>query len=186
LASDVAISEFVDTTAEGGATYNYVVTAVDFIGQESECSNEASATPSAEPAMHVQDIAMDLVSAGKNSKGEATILVCNSNDAAVSGATVIGDWLFNGASLATGVSGVTDSNGNAIITSSPTKAKSGDTFTFVVTDIAKDGYIYDPPANVETEDSITVHSIRVRPLFFFRCQATQTASRQFARSDSLE
>ena len=32
----------------------------------------------------------------------------------------------------------------------------GDTFTFAVTDIVKEGAIYDPNANIETEDSISV------------------------------
>ena len=63
---------------------------------------------------------------------------------------------FNGNLLDSGPSGLTDSAGNAVITSSPTKAKSGDTFTFVVTDIVKEGYLYDPNANIETEDSISV------------------------------
>jgi hypothetical protein len=156
IAPLVATSDYADYAVEGGTTYYYVVEAVDIALQTSGFSNEASATPSAQPTMHVQDITMGLVSAGKNQKGEATVLITDSSGAVVSGASVTGNWLFNDAPLDTGVSGVTDSTGNAVIISTPVKAKSGDSFTFVVTDVVLNGYVYSASQNIETQDSVHV------------------------------
>ena len=54
-------------------------------------------------------------------------------------------------------SGITDFNGQVSLESDKVKkAPSGTKFTFVVDDIVKEGWTYDPSANVETSDSITV------------------------------
>jgi hypothetical protein len=114
--------------------------------------------PSDQATMHVESISMDLVPAGKNTKGEAAVLVYDGvgDGNPVADATVVGNWLLNDEALDTGASGVTDSAGNAVIISTPVKAKSGDTFTFVVTDVVLSGYVYTPNINVETSDSISL------------------------------
>jgi hypothetical protein len=45
IASNLASPTYTDTTAFGGVTYYYVVTATDLVGYESDYSNEAVATP---------------------------------------------------------------------------------------------------------------------------------------------
>ena len=54
--------------------------------------------------------------------------------------------------------GVTYRNGQTPVLYSDVSwhASSGTTFTFVVDDVAKDGWTYDPDANEETRDSVTV------------------------------
>ena len=52
--------------------------------------------------------------------------------------------------------GETDSNGKVKLKSDTLrKPLSGTTFTFTVDYVEKDGWTYDPSANVETSDSIT-------------------------------
>jgi hypothetical protein len=122
----------------------------------SGASAEVSATPTAPPALHVQNIAMELIKSGVNYTAKATVLVCNQAGTPVEGATVVGDWYYKGSRIATGSSGVTDATGKTAISSPPKKARIGDVFTFVVTNIVKAGCIYNPAANVETQDSIAV------------------------------
>lgn len=109
-----------------------------------------------QPALHVASITMELIPAGRNWKGEATVLVLDAGGTPVTNATVIGNWKINDVSLETGASAVTDSSGTAAIVSVPEKAKTDDVYTFTVTDIICTGYVYDSGANVETEDSISV------------------------------
>ena len=51
---------------------------------------------------------------------------------------------------------VTDSTGRTPLLYAVSKASSGTTFTFVVDDVTKEGWAYDPDANEETSDSVTV------------------------------
>jgi hypothetical protein len=148
-------SDYVDSTVVNGTTYFYVVKAVDQASNESSTSNEASATPSSQQTMHVASISMSLVSVGKNTKAEATILVYDQSQGPVQGAAVIGDWYLNGELIATGSTGTTDGAGYVVNTSPPEKTKSGDTFRFEITDVVLSGYIYDPGQSV-TSGSITI------------------------------
>lgn len=155
----LATSDYLDLGVINGTTYYYVVTVVDSATptpNESDISSEVSATPLSQQTMHVQSITMSLVPAGKNTKAEATILVYDQSQGPVQGATVVGDWYLNDDLIATGTTGITDGTGYALNTSIPVKAKSGETFTFVVTDVILAGYIYSPNDNVETQDSIVV------------------------------
>lgn len=110
-------------------------------------------TPTATPepgTVYVNDIAMSLKLAGKNTSAIATVWIKNNSGGDVGGATVYGDW--------TGIvqdssSGITLSNGKVALTSS--KTKSSGTFNFCVTDVVASGYTYDSGSNIETCDSIS-------------------------------
>jgi len=102
--------------------------------------------------VYVESISMGLESAGRNWKGVANVQI----SVYQANATVVGDWYLNDQLIVTGSTGITDSSGYAVNTSPPEKPKSGDTFTFEVTDIILGGYIYSPNDNLETQDSITV------------------------------
>lgn len=108
-------------------------------------------TQSAGSTVYVSDITMDIV-AGKKYYATATVQIAPE----LGEATVVGDWYFKGVLRRSGATGVTGTDGIAVLTSFETPAKSGDTFTFVVTDIMHSGYTYAPGDNVETQDSIDV------------------------------
>jgi hypothetical protein len=153
IATLVATSDYLDLAVTNGIPYYYVVSAVDTatpVPNESDNSNEASATPDSFQTVSVLSIDMDVV-LGKKYYATATIAIAP----ALEGATIVGDWYLKGVLRTIGATAVTN-NGIAEFTSFETPAKSGDTFMFVVTDIVASGYIYDESSNVETSDSISV------------------------------
>ena len=156
-ASLVLTSDYVDSTVVNGTTYYYVVTAVDQALNESGISNEVSATPSSQQTVYVESISMGLVSAGKNWKGTADLQI----SVYQANATVVGDWYVGSTGtsadslLESGATGLTDAGGLAAVISIPVKAKSGEYFTFVVTDVILTGYVFDPGQGI-TENSIIV------------------------------
>jgi hypothetical protein len=83
------------------------------------------------------------------------VTVLDENLNLVKGATVTVTWTFNGTNPYT-TSSVTRKKGVANLNSSPEKAKSGDVFTVEVTEVAKEGFVYDPLINSATLDSIIV------------------------------
>jgi len=111
--------------------------------------------PPPEATLHVAGIEMDLglKSAGPNTSvwGIAGVTIVDTAGIAVDGATVHGHW--EGATTDTD-SGMTDASGSTSLTSDRVKNPPlGTVFTFVVDDVVKDGWTYDPSANTETSDS---------------------------------
>jgi len=109
---------------------------------------------SAQQTMHVASIDMFLAAQGANTKAQAEVTVHNANGVGVADATVYGHWE---GTTSDSDSGVTDANGIVerwTLQSDSVKNWSWTTFTFVVDNIVKEGWTYDPEANVETSDSI--------------------------------
>lgn len=157
IAEELTSSEYTDNDVTAGTTYYYVVTATDLSGNESDPSNEVSATPT-EPlplSIHVDDISITIVNRGRNYSGTATVTVLDQDGNPSPGVEVIGSWTWNSMDIGSG-SEVTDGNGVAILSSSNVKAASGDVLTFNVTDLVLSGYTYDPASDVETSDSATI------------------------------
>jgi len=100
---------------------------------------------------------MGLVPTGKNTKGTADVQI----SVYQANATVVGDWYLGSTGttaddlLESGATGLTDTGGLAVVVSIPVKAKSGEYFTFVVTDVILADYVFDPGQGV-TENSIIV------------------------------
>jgi len=134
----VASSDYLDTGLINGVTYYYVVSAVDNAGQESSPSNEASATPSAPPVIHVASIEMSKVVKGKNWSAAARVTVLDQYGRAVEGATV--NYTWSGVHSGSG-SGSTDAGGTLTATSEP--SKTAGTTTFTVLSVEKLGCEYD-------------------------------------------
>ena len=101
----------------------------------------------------VDSLTVSLQRKGVNYKAQAYVTVVDENLDPVKGATVTVTWTFNGTDPYTS-SSVTNKKGEAKLSSSPEKAESGNVFTVEVTDVAKDGYAYDPLSSSATMDSI--------------------------------
>lgn len=146
-------TSFVDSGLAAG-TYYYVVRAVDLSDNLSDFSNEVSVTVAEIPAekfVSVSSVTVTL-NEGKKYSAEATVAVTP----ALAGAVVTGDWYFKGVIMRQNtVTGKTTNDGVAIFTTPfETPAKSGDLFTFVVTNVAASGYTYSPGANDAAEASV--------------------------------
>jgi uncharacterized GH25 family protein len=101
--------------------------------------------------MHIASIKMSLEQRGPWTKAVAVAHIVDADGNPVAGATVTGQWTGS----ATGTDTVTtDENGTATAQSDRTRDTSG-TFTFTVDDVSKDGWTYEPDANVETSDCIS-------------------------------
>lgn len=100
---------------------------------------------------HVSAITMSFIRAGAKYKTRATVRVVDAAGVTVNKATVTGD--FSGAITEVGVSGVSDTAGNASITST-TAIKTG-TVTFTVRNITGSNLSYDSTANVVNAASIS-------------------------------
>jgi len=109
---------------------------------------------STDTMMQVDSIDMELIQWGPFYRATATVTIVDATDNPVEGATVSGQWedATNDQD-----SGVTDSDGQTPPLQSDYRwGPSGTTFTFVVEDVTKDGWTYDPDANKETGDSVVV------------------------------
>ena len=158
---------------KGGGTFTFCVTNVEASGYtydpalNIETCDSISApgptpTPTATPTptpsptpsgkVYVNDITMGSGTAGPNKWATATVWIKNDSGGDVEGATVYGEW--TGAVNETD-SGVTGPDGKVTLTSS--KTKTGNNFTFCVTDVVGSGYTYDPALNNETCDTIVVN-----------------------------
>ncbi|AQT68750.1 Alpha-amylase/pullulanase [Anaerohalosphaera lusitana] len=150
LAQGLPTSDYTDNSVSNGTTYYYVATAVDTSNNKSAYSSQVSATPQAQQTtMYVQAIDLTVVQAGgPNHKGQAIVTIYDNNAQPLSGATVYGT--FTGDYNESG-STVTDSNGQAMMTTS-SKARNP-SFTFTVDDVTASGYTYDAASNVQTSET---------------------------------
>lgn len=122
--------------------YNYVLT-------DNDVADLAGGT-SAED-IYVNDIAMSWrMGSGSKYYGQATVWIKDEGGDNVADAVVYGDWSGD---VYGPDNGVTGPDGTVLIESD--SLKNGGTFTFTVTDVVKDGFVYNPSLNVETSDSIT-------------------------------
>jgi|GEM_PF-494124 len=137
-------------------TYTVTLTVDDAAGN-GPVSDTLTVTVSEHTAaatMHVASINVGLKTAGINTSALATVTIVDSNGSPVEGVIVSGHW--SGATTDSD-SGVTDVNGQVTLESDKVKrAASGTTFTFTVDTVELSGWTYDPAANVEKSDSITV------------------------------
>ncbi|MBN1186266.1 MAG: T9SS type A sorting domain-containing protein [Bacteroidales bacterium] len=147
----VAVSEYTDNSVINGTTYYFVVTAVDYSGNESANSMEVSATPAGgggDPTtMHIEDIIKITQNTGGGNKiGIATVTVYSDLGTAVSNATVTGTFSGDYNEIHSGVTGI---DGTVTLETNSTK-KGVISFDFCVDDITHATLTYDPLSNVIT------------------------------------
>jgi len=146
---------------EPGTSYHYKVSSSDSSGNQAS-SGDFIFTTFEQPqnVMHIADIQMALKSGGfwflKYTYATATVTVVDAQSNPVAGTQVSGHW--SGATNDSD-SGITDPSGKVTLASdSKWQTPKGTTFTFTVDNATKNGWTYNPAANVETSDSITVNS----------------------------
>ncbi len=147
------------TSLAENTTYYYVVKSTDPSNNSSESSEYSFTTSEAgAQVMHVVDITMYLSTKGSKTHALASVTVHDTIGVGVPDAMVYGHW--EGDCPYKESSALTDANGVApkynIQSDKLTNPPSGTTFIFVVDNITKDGWTYDPEANVETSDNIMV------------------------------
>jgi hypothetical protein len=115
---------------------------------EASSSDDVIVTVTETPTntMHVASIIMsrDSKTRGRNTFvwAVATVTILDEADSPVDGATVFGHWSD---ATSDSDSGVTDANGQVSLESNSVKnPQTGTTFTFMVDDVTKDGWDYDP------------------------------------------
>ena len=102
---------------------------------------------------HIDSIKMSLRTRGPWVNAIATVTIFDVSDNPVEGATVSGYWSD---ATSDSDSGITDARGQVSLESNKVKnPPSVIIFTFTVDDVTKDGWIYDPSANVGVFGSIT-------------------------------
>jgi hypothetical protein len=146
-------------TAPQGITetesFEFNLTVEDGGGLQSSDSCVVSVTPVIQkqlPALNVSSISVRLDKKGKNYKAIASVTITTDSGNLIEGVSVIVNWAVNGNYLNTS-SGSTNSEGNVTLVSNPIKVKSGDIFSISISEIVKDGFLYNP---INNSESITV------------------------------
>lgn len=158
MVGDVSSNSFSDSSLSPATAYSYEVSAYDAANNTSALSPALAVTTEAITAeMHVADISMSTVAAGKRKiRARADIAVVDQDGSPLSGVTVSVAWsgLVNQS-----VTDITGSDGRIIFDSATVNINQYGEFTATVTNISAAGYNYIPGSNVETSDCITSDSL---------------------------
>ena len=96
--------------------------------------------------LHVSSITITTDKKGRNYKAIADVTITSDSGDIIEGASVIGNWSVNGNYLNTS-SGLTDTEGNVTLVSNPIKVESGDIFSISISDVVKEGFLFNPINN---------------------------------------
>ncbi|MGY4707891.1 S8 family serine peptidase [Candidatus Bipolaricaulota sp. J31] len=119
-----------------------------------DADEAAGVTSGTSTTMYVKSIDVVLSYRGPFVRAYATVVIVDTDGFPVEGALVTGQW---GGVVSGEVSGTTDANGEVTFVSDSVRSPaSGSEFSFCVTGVTKDGYVYDSTLNVETCDSAVV------------------------------
>jgi hypothetical protein len=125
------------------------LTVEDGGGLQSSDSCVVSVTPVIQQQLSeltVSSISVKLDKKGRNHKAIADVTITSESGNSLEGASVIGNWAVNGNYLNTS-SGSTNTEGKATLVSNPIKVKSGDIFSISISDIIKEGFLFNPINN---------------------------------------
>ena len=154
LVASPATNSYSDTGLAASTTYYYTVSAVDIAGNEGIASEEANGTTceAVNNDVHVSAIDMWYDTAGPNYFIYTKVTIVDSKEDPVAEATVYLEMTLPDDSKASG-SGTT--NGDGTVTFKRRSRQTG-TYTSTVTNVEKIDWTYDPDANVETSETLTV------------------------------
>jgi len=129
-------------------TYTVSLTVTNAIGSDTQTKdNYISVQEQQAVTMHVHDITVARITAGRNCTGRGTITIYDASNAPVAGATVYVSVTGN---TNQSLSGVTGSDGTVTLTTSKTKTCSGE-WCFEVTNVVLTGGTYDSGSNLVTK-----------------------------------
>ena len=140
--------------AEKGGSLTFELTVTDSGGLQGKDSCQA-VVQSTGPALHVSMISLELKQKGPNVEASAFVAIVDEVGSVVKGATVSGDWTYNGGRLNTATS-TSRGDGMAVLYSDKISAKSDAEFAVKITGVVMDGYSYDPASNKVTQASLIV------------------------------
>lgn len=150
-----------DTTEASIGDHILEAEAIPVVGEKDIADNSMTTTINIKqkiirPSLRVSNITLSLLNKGQNFQAQACVTIIDQDGNPVGNVLVTGEWTFNGGYLNTMIKPTRGKFGRATLNSSRVRAKSGDIFTLTITNVAKEGYTYDPENNTETSDSIIV------------------------------
>ncbi len=127
-------------------TYNATLTVTDDAGASQSDTLVITVTPTSQDEMHVQDQTVIRRKRRNAWRGLDRVLITDQNNQPVAGATVTA--AYSGPNQGQ-VSGTTGDNGRVVLRTDLVRNPQG-VWCFEVTDVTKDGYVYNPDTNVVT------------------------------------
>ncbi|MCK4941449.1 fibronectin type III domain-containing protein [candidate division WOR-3 bacterium] len=151
--ADLVLSHDITLTGLSPSTqYYYIVESTDASNNTAASAEHSFTTGAGGNELHVFNIGMTLRQNGPFTRGITEVTIVDADDIPVAEATIEGHWsgLANDTDQFT-----TESNGVGSCDSDKIKYAAG-WFVFTIDNVFKDGWTYNPAANVETTDSISV------------------------------
>lgn len=154
--ADMAVDHSVPVSGLASSTiYYYIVESTDASNNTATSTEYSFTTTDGDNELHVFNIDVSLMDKGPFTRGVAEVTIVGVDGLPIAGATVDGHW--------SGLTNDTDqfrpgSNGAGSCNSDKLKNPTG-WFIFTVDSVSKDGWVYNPAANLETTDSIPVGGV---------------------------
>jgi PKD repeat protein len=133
-------------TYNAAGTYQASLTVTDDDGTSQGDTVVITVTGATQDELHVQEQTVTRQTRRKWARGLDRVLITDQNNQPVGGVTVTA--VYSGPNQGQ-VSGTTKNNGRVVLTTDAVRNPQG-TWCFEVTEVSKDGYVYDPAANVVT------------------------------------
>jgi PKD repeat protein len=127
-------------------TYEASLTVTDDDNASQSDTVVITITGATQDELHVQDQTVSRQTRGNRARGLDRALITDQNNQPVAGATITA--VYSGPNQGQ-VSGVTGNNGRVVLRTNWVRKPQG-VWCFEVTDVTKDGYVYNPDANVVT------------------------------------